>query len=351
MQKYNITVFFVKTFSFYEKYSYFNDNKTLFNIKYNKHKEKIMNKLKTIGLTAFGTTLIASSAFAAEMSVSGGASLTLDSTDQNGNRGNGFYMGDSINFNASGEMDNGFSVAVHYEIDGGALDDHSFSLGLNDAGTLTFAGSGGSTSMSAMDDKTPNAYEESWDIVAGTPTVINGVSGANSFLYTSPTVQGATVTVAYINASAAVTAASYMDFGITLSPEMVEGLTVGFATGDSEEAIGTKISESTMYANYAWGPVTVGYQMSDYDHPTAGSDLESTAMGISYAVSDNISVAYNEHTVEKSGDTDDQEASGISVSFTMGSMSLSGAMNELDNAIHDDAADYEGYEFTLAFAF
>jgi hypothetical protein len=30
-----------------------------------------------------------------------------------------------------------------------------------------------------MDDKMPNAYEESWDI-AGTPTVINGESGCIS---------------------------------------------------------------------------------------------------------------------------------------------------------------------------
>jgi outer membrane protein OmpU len=39
-----------------------------------------MNNLKKIGLTALGTTLIASSAFAADMSVTGGASLSYDQT-------------------------------------------------------------------------------------------------------------------------------------------------------------------------------------------------------------------------------------------------------------------------------
>ena len=40
-----------------------------------------MNNFKKIGLTALGTTLIASSAFAADMSVSGGASISFDQTD------------------------------------------------------------------------------------------------------------------------------------------------------------------------------------------------------------------------------------------------------------------------------
>ena len=69
-----------------------------------------MNKLTKVGLTALGTTLIASSAFAAEMSVTGGASISLQnvSSDQVAGavattEGNGFSMGDSINFNASGE--------------------------------------------------------------------------------------------------------------------------------------------------------------------------------------------------------------------------------------------------------
>ena len=154
-----------------------------------------MNNLKKIGLTALGTTLIASSAFAADMSVTGGASISFDQTsDKVG--GSSVYMGDSINFNASGEMDNGVTVVVHYEIDGGALDDHSITLGFAEMGSLNFAGSGGSTSMSAMDDMMPNAYEEAFDVVAGTPTVINGVSGGNSFKYTSEDMGGAVATIA-----------------------------------------------------------------------------------------------------------------------------------------------------------
>ena len=47
---------------------------------------------------------------------------------------------------------------------------HSMTLDTNGMGTITFAGHGGSSAMSALDDVTPNAYEESWDGVTGADT-------------------------------------------------------------------------------------------------------------------------------------------------------------------------------------
>ena len=124
-----------------------------------------MNNLKKIGLSALAGSLVSFSAGAAEMSVSGGAAIYFDDTNRGkATRGNGFYMGDSLNFSASGETDNGISVTVKYEIDGGTLDDHSIALG-GDWGTLTFDGHGASSAMGAVDDMTPNAYEEAWDII------------------------------------------------------------------------------------------------------------------------------------------------------------------------------------------
>ena len=305
-----------------------------------------MNNLKKIGLTALGTTLIASSAFAAEMSVTGAASISFDQTsDKVG--GSNVYMGDSLNFKANGEMDNGVTVAVAYEIDGGALDDHSITFGFTEMGTLRFGGHGDGTSLSSMDDKTPNAYEESWDIVAGKPTVINGDSGNNSFKYTSADLGGATITTAFVNAT------NYLDFGITMTPEMVDGLTIGYARGETQDrtlATNVDVTESTMYAKYVVGSATVGYQVSEADSPTAGGSLDSKAMGISYAVTSDFSVAYNTHKLDKENDSDEQKASGISASYTSGSMTIGGAKNKVDN-VANGATEVEGYEMTLSFAF
>ena len=312
-----------------------------------------MNKLKTLGLTALGTALISTSAFAADMSVTGGASISFDDTNRGkANRGNGMYMGDSINFKASGEMDNGWGVAVNYEIDGGALDDHNLVLTLGEMGSIDFNGSGQVLAMGAMDDVMPQAYEESWDVVAGADAnVINGVSGASSIKYTSPTVSGASFSLGYINASDAVTDKSYSDYSITIAREAVEGLSMGHAAGDSEEVTGTTQDDSTMYVKYVYGPVTVGYQISERDINAAASDLETDAWGISYAVSDNISVAYHTSETTKDTNTNAQESTGLSASYTMGSMTLAGAMNKVDNVAFAAADDLEGYEFTLSFAF
>ena len=310
-----------------------------------------MNNLKKIGLTALGTTLIASSAFAADFSVTGNASISMDQTDDK--QGTAIYMGDGLNFKANGEMDNGVTVAVHYEIDGGALDDHSFTLGTSDMGSLRFGGHGDGTSLSSMDDKMPNAYEESFDIIdtdgagkVGSPTVINGLSGNNSFKYTSAEMNGTTATVAYLHGS------DYVDFGVTNSGS-IDGLTVGYARGDVEDAADAtkEATESTLYAKYAIGSITAGYQISDLDHPTAGTSLESKSMGVTYAISDNLSVGYHQHNLEKENDADDQKSTGVSASYTMGSMTLGGASNKVENMANTLGADHKGYEMTLSFAF
>ena len=321
-----------------------------------------MNNLKKIGLSALAGSLVSVSAQAAEVSVSGSAGITMDRPWVQGATGNDFSMGDSLNFNMSGETDGGLGVAVFYEIDGGSLDDYDMTLS-GDWGSLKFNGSGASSALGAVDDVMPNAYEESWDILdtdgtstSGSPLVIGGGGGANMFIYTSPTIAGATLTMAYQNdGGAAAVEDSYTDFAIAYSPEMVEGLTVGYAKGDQQTGINIDNSKSTGYIKYAVGGFTLGYQVSEADHDTKTSSLDSTAYGISYAVNDDLSVGYSYHEVEmdsgRSTGTFDQESTGVSASYTMGGMTLAGAMNETDNMRGVDASDFEAYEFNLSFAF
>ena len=320
-----------------------------------------MNNFKKIGLSALAGSLVAFSAHAGELSVSGSASLNISDSDTNGTAisGNQYTMGDSITFSGSGEMDNGMTISVSYELDGddaggasSTFDSHSMTLDTNGFGTITFAGHGGSSAMSALDDVTPNAYEESWDGVTGadTGTRVGGSSGDNMFTYTSPSISGATVTMAYLNASDAVTDVSYTDFAIAYSPEMVDGLTVGFGQGDTEAVTGTEVEDTAMYVKYTYGSVTVGYQENEADAAAAGSDIDFEAFGISYAVSDNLTIAYNQ-SESVVGTTGTQEASGISASFTSGGMTIAGMMNDVDNVAGVATNDTEGYELNLSFAF
>jgi outer membrane protein OmpU len=318
-----------------------------------------MNKFKKIGLSALAGSLVAVSAQAGALSVSGSASLSFSNADDTSHaaEGNQWTMGDSLTFTGSGEMDNGMTISVSYEIDGqgaatDSMDDHSMTLDTNGMGIISFSGHGGSSALSAIDDVTPNAYEESWDIVTGADTnKVNGLSGENIFHYTSPDLGGATIKMSYLNASDAITDASYMDFAVSATPSMVDGLTVGFGMGETEATTGTVIDDQIMYAKYVYGSVTVGYQLNESDGPNASNDLEETLIGVTYAVTDDFSIGYHQGTSDIGSDTDDQESTGISASYTSGGITVGGAMNSVDNVGFDATSDLEGYEFNIAFAF
>ena len=312
-----------------------------------------MNKLKKIGLTALAGSLVAGAVNAAEMSVSGSAGITLSGGDSNATTGNGFTMGDSLTFSASGDV-NDIGVTLSYELDGqGAatdtFDDHSISLDFGDAGTLVFAGHGGSSAMSARDDVMPIAYEEPWDVVTGADAgIINGASGENMFTYTYNHDSGFTVVAAYLNASDSQSDVSYSDFAVEYTG--VDGLRLGYAAGDVEVVTNTKTEENTMFATYALDAFTIGVQVSESDSNAANGDTESTGVGVSYQVNEDLTVSYGQHTIEYATG-DDQESAGVGISYTMGSMSISGSMNSVDNIANTTTDDREAYEVGVSFSF
>ena len=320
-----------------------------------------MNNLKKIGLSALAGSLAAVSVNAAELSVSGGAAIYIGTSNENGA---GYYsMGDSVTFSGSGQTEGGLNIAVSFELDGNdantastanVMDNRSITIGTDTMGTITFSGHGGDSVVSGWDDMTPTAYEEVWDLTAGADTNrIAGASGDAMVRYDSPSFSGVSVHASYVNAAVG-GVSMYSDFGVKISPEMVDGLTLGYATGEVEETAGVLIDESVMFVTYAYGPVTVGYQESEADGPTVTTTDDSTSMSISYQVSDDFSVSYGTHDLDLGSATaagTDQESSGWSASYTMGGMSISGHMNKTDNVGGVAATDLKAYELELAFAF
>ena len=185
--------------------------------------------------------------------------------------------------------------------------------------------------------------------------VIAGQTANNTWRYDSPTVSGATFSVAYISADTGTTAgriSSYSDMGIKIAPEAVEGLTLGYATGEYDKSSTTLgLDHTTMFATYAYGSLTVGYQDSEIDGPTAAASDESTSWAVSYAVSDDFSVSYGQHEYEQGTDTDTQESSGFSASYTMGGTSIKAAFNSTDNIRAAASNDEDSFEIAISFAF
>ncbi|MBD1151950.1 porin [Pelagibacterales bacterium SAG-MED22] len=328
-----------------------------------------MNKITKIGLSALAGSLVTLSAHAGSLSASGSASISFSDGDVDevvvGDgltpEGNQWTMADSIKMTGSGDMDNGMSVSVTFEIDndetdaGDVLDTHGITLDTNGMGTLMFYGHGGDGALSAIDDKSPNAYEESWDGVtnADEETVPDGISADNMFTYKSPSFDGTTVTIGYVPSGVAKTTPKdgYMDFSVVNSGGIIDGLTVGFGMGETESTVGTTIDDQIIYATYSTGGLTVGAVRSEEDGPTTATSLDFQAVGVTYAITDDFSVGYNVSTSDLGSASVDQEASGISASYTSGGVSIGGMINEIDNVRFDDADDTEGYEFNIAFAF
>ncbi len=308
-----------------------------------------MNNLKKIGLTALGTAMVATSAQAASLSVSGATSIFFGGED-NSNGGNGWSMTDQIDFNASGEMDNGFTVDMYLQLDGSTapFDDKTLAIGMGDMGTLTFSGHGGNGPVGAWDDKTPSANEESWGTsIGGTvdgPT--NSAVSDNSFIYDYTVTDGVALKAAYKPSKGSALESS-TEIGVSYTG--IEGLTVLAAMGENNSAA-DKIDLSVFSVNYAMGPITVGFQANESDAGT-GTDEDFTAYGISYAVSDDVSISYGASSLDYSSALEDQESSAVSVSFTAGGVGISASHQTTDNVAGATTADNSSYEINFSFAF
>jgi len=308
-----------------------------------------MDKLKKVGLTALGTALVSSASVAGDMAVTGSALMTFTGND-NTNTGNGWSMSDTMTFTGSGDLDNGWSVTFSHAIDGGINDANSIAIDMGDMGSLTFAGLGGSGPVAANDDKMPSANEESWANSAGTKTAAaSGASGNSGFNYTLPAmVDGVSMEVYYLPSTAGTT--SSFEYGLTYTG--IDNLTVGYAGGDNETTATATIESTNLWATYTMDSFTVGVQDNETDSETASADTEFRAYGISYAVSDELSVSYGISTVEHENTSkEDQDASAVSFSYVSGGMTISGSMNNVDNVGGTAATDNEGYELNVTFAF
>jgi outer membrane protein OmpU len=323
-----------------------------------------MNNIKKIGLSALAGSLVAMSAHA-DVSVSGSASIAIGSTHDSDKTY--YYQNDSITFSHTGETDGGLTVTTSLELDGdasggagGDFDSQSVKISSEGMGTITYAGHGGSSVMGGWDDMMPTAYEEVFaltkDTADGTTSgnlTIAGFGGNGLWRYDSPSFSGVSFHAAYQSAAATGRTSSYSDMGVQIAPEMVDGLTIGYAQGEYDEsATVLGVDVSTVWVKYVYGSLTVGYQESEDDGPTSATTDSSKSMAVSYAVTDDFSVSYGQHEYDD-GDTSlsDQESSGFSASYTMGGTTISAAFNETDNIRGVASNDEDSYEIALSFAF
>jgi outer membrane protein OmpU len=349
----------------------------IINNKNNNNKQrKNMNNFKKIGLTALAASLVSTSVFAGEMTVSGGASINFENysgTAKNSTKA--FSMGNQLTFSGSGELDNGMNVSLSFVLDqnddkaaddqatvgnynsGSPFDSHSVSISSDAIGTLKFHGEGGDSAQNAVGDTAAGNIWDNFDGQGGTK-LRESRAGDNIIHYTLPSmVEDLTVAVSYTPAGATESA----DSAFALTYAGVDGLSVSYGKGSNDgQAAGsggttTDTDTTSLKASYAIGSFTVAYSDHSSDSNTATSDQDATSYKVSYTVSDAVSVSYATEELDSNGAAEltDAEYSKIVGSYTSGGMTISANYQEAENTNYTTAAteDMEYIGLSLSFAF
>ena len=329
-----------------------------------------MNNFKKIGLSALAGSLVAfSAANAGALSVSGAAKFTY--TGDTGNEdaaddGNRFGIAQAIEFTGTSELDNGHTASIFHAINGDSSSSSIITYDMGALGTLRYQQDSGSLGIGIIDDLTPTADEEVWngidaDIAAdGNEAIVGKVSGGmTGFNYRNASVEGVTIDVGYAPKSTTSTVDQGFNSGtggkrstvsVAVQYTGFDGLNIYAGTGEVGNAANDD-DHDTYGIKYAWGPVTVGYQHSEIDKVAANSDLKTDMYSIAFAVNDSLSISYGSQETEKAGSTNDQKITGMSVGYSMGSMSFKAHKNKGENIANESSNESEHTEFAVSFAF
>ena len=334
--------------------------------------------IKKIGLTALAGSLAATSAYAGELSLSGSAVLSY--SDYSGTENttisdpittntatlaaseSPWGMDQDITASGSGELDNGWVVSLSHALaaSGAGSSTSSITIDMGDAGSLTYADQDAGGGLKSLDDIVPTAWEEATD---GTINEVQAAMGSGPGFTYDVSIAGASVGIQYSDGLAG--AANVNDGGVSTSgtdqgssssigvqyPIGDSGLMVYGGMGTVSQIDGKDIDHDTFGVKYTFGAISVGAQINDQDDADAsGTDLETTIMGISYMINENLSVSYGNHSTSTTG-SPDQEIDSIQAAYSMGGIGVKVQNSQGDNMRNTAGQTSEKTEVAISFAF
>jgi outer membrane protein OmpU len=341
-----------------------------------------MINLRKVGLTALAGSLVAVSAQAGELTVTGHATATLKTKGGSGLTAQSLGHNTAVNFAGSGELDNGytFNTFVLMADSQAALSSSALTLTMGSMGTVGISRAGGFNINGAYDETYPRAYEENSDAGGQSPSnYVGSTSDDNAIIYSSPAFNmmgaemnfgveysldaGATTGKDGAVAASTVSKDNSMGVGATVK---VAGLTFGayaeeVERNDRQNARTTHDEfNGSAFVNYSFGPVSIGYQQAYTDTGivngtaaanattaaktvgTSSGNFEDTSMSIAFNVNDNLSISYAETESTYSPSTFDagtttklkdvkQESDSFQVAYSMGAMSVKAYKTDIKN--------------------
>jgi len=321
-----------------------------------------MNKLRTIGISALAGSLAAFSAQAFEASVSGGAEITISHQGSSDVTGNPLGARKNITISGSGELDNGWGISVFHALgDTHAYSSSVYSFDMGSMGTLSLDSGSGGHGAAAIDNIMPTAYEEAdYGFTTGAADI--GGTASGEYIGYSNTLGAATILASYNPDRGGATqgdggsvegSGTAWDIGVKFAP--TDGMLVVAGWGQLENGTaGTAdVDEDTIGITYAMGAITVGAQLS-HDDTNGGTERTTEALGISFNVSDNLSIGYQRLSDEynRTGPNDtDVTFNGLSAAYSMGNIGIKFVANDVSNLGGTQGTSDEAKELSISFAF
>ena len=337
-----------------------------------------MNKLSKIGASALCGSLAAiSAANAGDLTVTGGVDMSwINKSDQV--TGNPIGMGSNLTFSGSGELDNGWSVALSVaHANANAYSNTNVTVGIPSLGDIRIDQGVSGTGIDRIDDVTPNVWEEAYGtgLSSGLVTPAGGSAGTGIEWTPNMTPDGATIRLHYSPNAGGSNAGDKGSSGVQTSSAMssidatlnltsditgVDGLTIDMGMSNIEQntavsTISDDKEERTIAVKYAMGSWTAGYQWAEVDLGTSSGALKYTndGYGITFNVNDDLSIGFNHFESEQDNATDvETTAESIQIAYTMGGASVRLADAKVDNPNYSTtAADLEAMTLSVSLAF
>ena len=359
-----------------------------------------MNNFKKVGVTALAGSLVAFSAHAGELSVTGGANITYKTGNvapMSNNSSKGIGVDKDVTFTGNGELDNGITFSIFTATTDAQTDLSSGAISISTPSFGSFLmGNHSGAAHYKYDEEVPQVYEQISDITSTvTQNKVGDFMDNNHVTYTSPTFDlgGASITFDLGYASDANdtetsdggvpggtgTYGTGQEAGITIAYDAFKfGIYGAERENNTQTAAGVDNVRDEFngvwYAKYSMGPVSIGYSEFYIDSGVSGSAEATTTakvlrtaagiqegyqIGIAFNVNDNLSLSYTESEETynaQSGGTAvadvDQKIDAIQVAYSMGGMSVKAYQMDVTNPSFDeDAADSKVTEIALGLAF
>jgi hypothetical protein len=315
-------------------------------------------------LVALSFLFAITTANAGELTVTGNMETTYHAQSDK-TTGNPFGMDRELKFAASTELDNGVTVSV-FQDTGDSLTYGNSQIMFGGVGGMfdIYVGSD-SDPVDAIDDVTPSAYEEANGSGSGTYTsndigdnagqmgiglkVSLPVLGALNYKH-YPRVDSTKVADNASSGDANATSGSAYSASLTTNlgelpivGSFLDGATLRTGVAEKDHSQVANVDDAydaTVALTYSTGNVSLGVQKKLHNEgegataaTTDATFYKDTAIGIAYAINDNLSISYNKYESYRHANAGEpvQETDAFNIGYTVGGMTIGFQEASTDN--------------------